>query len=89
MPFFVYILQADDGMFYVGHTKNLDDRLQRHRQGRSLATKSRSGWRLLYKEEFATRPEAVRREREIKSKHRREYIEKLVRTSIEKLEKNH
>ena len=84
MPFFVYVIQADDGAFYIGHTQSLDDRLQRHRQSRSLATKSRNGWQLVHREEFATRAEAMRREREIKLKHSREYIEKLVRSSIEK-----
>jgi len=81
MSYFVYILQASDGTYYVGQTQNLEDRLLRHKQGRSLATKSRSGWQLVYREEFATRAEAVHREKQIKSQHHREYIERLVRTS--------
>ena len=56
MLYFVYILQASDGTYYVGHTQNLDDRPRRHQQGRSLATKSRTGWHVVHTEEFGTRP---------------------------------
>ncbi len=82
MVYFVYILQSEkDGSYYIGHTEDLEDRLNRHNQGRSSYTKARAPWRLIYQEEFHSRSEAMGREREIKSHKNREYIECLVRAS--------
>jgi predicted GIY-YIG superfamily endonuclease len=81
MPYFVYVLQADDGTYYTGQTKDLKQRLQQHRSGRVASTKSRSGWSLVHTEEFATLIAAVRRERRIKAQKSRSYIAQLVRRS--------
>jgi putative endonuclease len=82
MPFYVYILQSQkDGSYYVGSTQNLEERIQRHNQGRSLYTKGKGPWKLSYKEEYPDRSSAVRRENEIKSRKKKGYIESLVRTS--------
>jgi len=82
MTFYVYIIQSHkDGSYYIGSTQDLDERLDRHNQGRSLYTKTKRPWKLVYKEEHADRSSAVRREKEIKSRKKKEYIENLVRTS--------
>ena len=81
MSYFVYIIQAGDGFYYTGQTNNVEQRLQHHQRGRVTATKYRSGWRLLHVEEFSTRAEAMKRERQIKSRKSRIYIEHLVRTT--------
>ncbi|OEK03308.1 endonuclease [Roseivirga sp. 4D4] len=66
--FFTYILQNDfDQTFYYGHTKNLDERLKRHNQGKVRSTKSKRPWRLHYKEVFQTKSEAYKREMFFKS----------------------
>jgi len=84
MAYFVYILQSElDGSFYVGHTSDLKERIQRHNHGRSSYTKTKAPWKLIYQEEFSSRSEASKREREIKEKKNRAYIEQLVRTSRE------
>ena len=80
MPYFVYVLQSErDGSYYVGHTADLEERIQRHNEGRSLYTKGRVPWELLYQEKFGLRSDASKREREIKGKKDRAYIEQLVR----------
>ena len=80
MGYTVYILQSDrDGSYYVGQTSNLEERVRRHNQGRSLYTKSKTPWTLVYSEAFHSCGEAMRREREIKGKKYREYVEHLVR----------
>jgi putative endonuclease len=81
MSYFVYVLQADDGTYYTGQTKDLKRRLQQHRSGRVASTKSRSGWSLVHTEEFATRIAAIRRERRIKAQKSRVYIKLLVGAS--------
>ena len=82
MPYFVYILKSiRDGSYYVGSTQDLFSRVERHNQGRSKYTRNKRPWELLYSEEYPDRSAAIKREKEIKKRRRREYIESLVRTS--------
>ena len=81
MAYFVYILQSErDGSYYVGHTSNLEDRLKRHNERRSVYTRAKAPWKLIHQETFESRSDAMKREREIKAKKVRDYIEHLVRT---------
>jgi putative endonuclease len=80
MAYYVYVLRSEkDGSFYVGHTSDLEERIQRHNHGKSLYTKAKAPWKLIYQELFTTRSEAMQREREIKGKKNRAYIDYLVR----------
>jgi putative endonuclease len=82
MAYFVYILQSEqDGSFYIGHTADLEARMQRHNSSRSRYTKAKAPWTLVYQEELSSRSDASKRERDIKEKKNRAYIEQLVRTS--------
>jgi putative endonuclease len=82
MAYMVYILQSErDGSFYIGHTARLDERLRRHNEGRSVYTKNKIPWQVVYHEEYLTRSQAMQREQELKNKRNRAYIERLVRTS--------
>jgi putative endonuclease len=79
MPFFVYIIQSQvDQSLYIGQTGNLQDRLSRHNQGRSKYTKTRRPWEIVYFEEFTTRSQAVKREAELKSFHRKDLLLQLI-----------
>ena len=78
----VYILQSEKkGSYYIGSTADLKQRLQRHNRGRSRYTKRGLPWKLVHTEQFDTRAQATQRERQIKKRKSREYIEALVRTS--------
>jgi len=82
MAFFTYILRsALTGRFYIGHAEDLARRVGEHNSNRVDATKYRGPWEVAYTEEFATRAEAGRRERYIKSQKSRKWIEQLVRAS--------
>jgi putative endonuclease len=82
MPYYVYILRSEkDGSFYIGHTADLGERIQRHNLGKSSYTKVKAPWKLIYQEVFTTRSEAMKREKEIKRMKSREYIERLIRAS--------
>lgn len=74
MSYFVYVLQNREKELYIGQTKNIDDRITRHNTGRSLSTKNKGPYILIHKEEFNTRAEAVRREKELKSGQGRKWI---------------
>jgi putative endonuclease len=67
--------------YYVGHTQDAQERLERyHNIGKSLYTKRGIPWSLVYSELFETRSQAMRREREIKSKKSRNYIKRLIQS---------
>jgi len=77
--FFVYILYSKSlDRYYVGHTVSLNDRLKRHNSGRSKATKGGIPWVISYTETFETKADAYKRERLIKAKKSRIFIEKLI-----------
>ena len=64
--YYVYILQSKkDCKYYVGYTSDLESRVEYHNSGRQRSTKHRIPFKLIYYEEFKTRTEALRREREI------------------------
>ena len=47
---------------YVGHTKDVEDRITRHNGKRERYTKRFAPFTLIYTEELATKSEAVKRE---------------------------
>ncbi len=67
----------------MGQTSNLDLRLKRHNgelRGKinSFTHKNLGPWMVVYKEEFSTRKEAIKREKELKSFKGREFIKNLL-----------
>jgi putative endonuclease len=77
--FYTYILHSKTlDKYYVGSTNNIEDRIQRHNQGRSTFTKTGIPWELLYFETYQTRSEAYQRELFIKSKKSKSFIAQLV-----------
>jgi putative endonuclease len=77
--YYVYILKSlKDGSYYVGSTRDIEERLQRHNQGRSKYTKNKRPWELIYSEAHSDRSSALKREQEIKQHKRSTYIEQLV-----------
>jgi predicted GIY-YIG superfamily endonuclease len=67
MPFYTYVLRCADGSYYVGHTDNLEHRIAAHERGEVEGySRTRRPVRLVFAAEFATREEALARERQIK-----------------------
>jgi len=78
MPFFLYIIQSQkDNSYYVGTTRDLSKRLERHNQGRSKYTKNKRPWKLVYSEEHPDRSTAMKREYAIKRRKSKNHIAKL------------
>ena len=79
MAHWVYILQSEtSGRYYVGQTDDVARRVVYHNRGLSRSTRGRGLWKLVYKEAFATRSDACRRERQIKDWRSRAAIERLI-----------
>ena len=75
----IYILYSKNfDRYYVGQCEDISIRLQRHNSGGVPSTKPYIPWEMVYTEVFCTRAEAMAREKEIKSKKSRRYIEYLV-----------
>ncbi len=82
LMFTVYILQSQTtGRFYVGHTKNLEERIHRHNSGQTKLGRNRGPWKLVHSTAYLTRSEAMRRERQIKSWKSHRYLQKLIQES--------
>jgi predicted GIY-YIG superfamily endonuclease len=68
MPHYVYILLCKDGSHYTGYARDVKIRVERHKKGQGARyTKTHEPEKIVYVEEFDSRSEAVKREREIKS----------------------
>ncbi|MEK7520721.1 MAG: GIY-YIG nuclease family protein [Patescibacteria group bacterium] len=77
MNYCVYILKSiknDD--VYIGSAASLFNRVKLHNAGRVKSTKAYRPWKLLGYEEYASRSEAVKRERFLKNHQQKEIIKK-------------
>jgi len=84
----LYNLSRDK--IYIGHTSNLTNRLARHNKKlktkkTSFTYKNSGTWELVYSKTFKTRAEAIRREKELKSYKRREFVREEVKQKIRNL----
>ncbi len=74
MPFHTYVLISDQGFHYTGSCADLNRRLENHRKKTTHFTKKGTNWRLIYSKEFATRSEAIKHEKWLKSGSGREWL---------------
>ena len=67
MAFWTYILLCADGLYYTGHTDNLEYRIGQHQSGKIEGfTSSRLPVHLMWSQDFTTRFEALDAEMRIK-----------------------
>jgi len=67
MKWYTYILLCSNDSYYVGHTNNVENRFQRHVSNNGAQhTAVFAPEKVLYKEEFLSQKEAMRREKQIK-----------------------
>ena len=66
MSFWVYMLHGKGGVFYVGHTDDLEGRVAQHQSGSSTYTRQYRPLELVWSQDFPTRIEALEMERRIK-----------------------
>jgi putative endonuclease len=79
----LYILQSETtSRYYIGSTSDLGRRLSEHARNHTPSTRNRGPWKLVFREEFATLPEARRREAEIKRWKSSRLIAALIAQSV-------
>ena len=67
-PYYVYILQCDDGSYYTGYSNNPAQRFSEHLSGRGAKyTRMHKPARIVYLQGHDSRIAAMRRERKIKT----------------------
>jgi len=65
--FYVYILKSTiTDKFYIGSTSDLEKRLKAHNSGSNRSTKNSRPWVRLYEETYNNKPDAIKRELQIK-----------------------
>ena len=74
--YILYSLSIDK--YYIGYTQNLELRLERHNSGWGKFSSRGIPWKLVHKEEFNSKSDSIKREKEIKQKKSRKYIEGLI-----------
>lgn len=61
--YYVYILRSlKDGLFYIGYSENLKQRIYDHNSGKNASTKNRRPLELIFYEAFPHKADALRRE---------------------------
>jgi putative endonuclease len=77
--FYVYVLFSQKtGRRYTGSCQDLVERVHYHNDGHVKSTRHGIRWQVIYAEQFATRTDAVRRERYFKTGIGREELDHLL-----------
>ena len=75
----VYILHSKSlDRYYTGYTNDLTRRIEEHNRIKGKFTDIGIPWILVYEEFFSTKKEAMNREKFIKSRKSRKFIEDLI-----------
>jgi putative endonuclease len=78
--FTVYIIKSSEGYRYTGMTEDLEKRLNEHNNKTlSFWTKRGTDWKLVYKEEFNTRAEAMKKEKWLKTGAGRDFLNEIIK----------
>lgn len=64
--FFVYMLKCSDDSYYIGHSDNIEKRLEEHNHGMCTYTKNKLPLQMVFIERFLAREEAIEAEHKIK-----------------------
>ena len=77
--FYTYIIYSKTlDKYYVGHTKDLNERIARHNRGGNKYTSKGQPWEIAYFKNFETKELAYKRERQIKGWKSKKMIIKLI-----------
>ena len=64
--------------YYTGYTQDIEERLKRHLSDHKGYTSKAKDWQVVYQENYDSKTDAYKRERQIKSWKSRRKIEELI-----------
>ncbi|WP_167604609.1 GIY-YIG nuclease family protein [Maribellus sediminis] len=78
--YYTYVLYSEDyNKIYVGYSANPNQRLEIHNSKENTGwTRSFQPWKIIHLEEFTTKSEALKREKQLKSSRGRAFIHNLL-----------
>jgi putative endonuclease len=81
--FYTYVLQSEkDEEFYVGFTKDLKLRFEKHNKGQVVSTKDRRPLKLIYYEACLSQAAASKREKYLKTYHGRMFLKNRLKSYL-------
>ncbi|MCB2194933.1 MAG: GIY-YIG nuclease family protein [Bacteroidetes bacterium] len=83
--YYFYILYSETlDRYYIGHTSDLEDRLEKHNSNHKGFTGKANDWKVFYSERFLSKELAYTREREVKKwKSRKKLIKMIIESGSE------
>ena len=77
--YFVYVLKSiSHSKTYVGFTNDINRRLKEHNSGKSKFTSKFAPWEIIYKEEYSSQEDAIKREKYLKSATGRRFLKEII-----------
>ncbi|WP_394854103.1 GIY-YIG nuclease family protein [Imperialibacter roseus] len=72
----VYIIESKSGRWYYGSSDDVVQRLKDHNSNRSLYTRFKGPWELIFQRDFETKAEGLRFEKLLKKTRNKEFIQR-------------
>jgi putative endonuclease len=80
---YIYVLKSEkDGKNYVGYTKNLKLRFEKHKKGRVESTRDRRPLKLIYYEACLNQQDATHREKYLKTYHGKMFLKNRLKSYL-------
>ncbi|MBS1770587.1 MAG: GIY-YIG nuclease family protein, partial [Acidobacteria bacterium] len=77
--YFVYVIECENGSYYIGQTEDIEVRYKQHCDGNGAKwTKANKSVRIIHYEEFTSREEAIKREHDLKTGFGRKWIKREI-----------
>ena len=81
--YYPYVLQSEiDNQFYVGYTKDLKLRFEKHNKGYVDSTKDRRPFKLIYYEVWLNQQDALHGEKYLKTYHGKQFLHKRLKSYL-------
>lgn len=81
--YYVYLLESElDFSWYIGYTKDLQNRIKEHNLGQSYYTKRKMPWKILYYEVGFNKMDAIAREKYLKTGMGRRYLKNRLKNQL-------
>jgi putative endonuclease len=81
--YYTYVLQSEkDDKFYVGFTKDLKLRFEKHSKGKVESTRDRRPLNLIYYEACLSQDDATKREKYLKCYHGRMFLKNRLKSYL-------